>query len=61
VFKQFTLPGVTNNFAISEIQKYVLGEIRRAEGDKIPPDDSRGRLQAMMKKQLRTACMEMQM
>jgi subtilisin family serine protease len=41
VFKQFTLPGVTNNFAISEIQKYVLGEIRRAEGDKVPPDDSR--------------------
>ncbi len=41
VFKQFTLPDVTNIFVIDELQQYVLGEIRKASGDKVPPEDNR--------------------
>ena len=41
VFKQFNDPAVTNQFVIKELQQYVLGEIRRASGDKIPPEDNR--------------------
>jgi cell wall-associated protease len=41
VFKQFTEPDATNNFMIGELQKYVMGEIRRASGDKVPPEDNR--------------------
>ena len=41
LFKQFTGDDITNNFALSELKKYVLGEQRRASGDKVPPDDSR--------------------
>ena len=41
VFKQFTTPGVTNNFVMDELHKYVVGEIRRASGDKFPPEDNR--------------------
>lgn len=41
VFKQFTLPDVTNKFVIDELKQYVVGEERRANGDKIPPEDNR--------------------
>ncbi|MEO6722977.1 MAG: S8 family serine peptidase [Ferruginibacter sp.] len=41
VFKQFNQPDVTNNFVIDELEKYVTGELRRASGDKIPPEDRR--------------------
>ncbi|MEO7766144.1 MAG: S8 family serine peptidase, partial [Ferruginibacter sp.] len=41
VFKQFTTPDVANHFVIEELQKYVIGEIRRAGGDKFPPEDNR--------------------
>lgn len=41
VFKQFTLPDVNNTFVIDQLQQYVTGEVRRASGDKVPPDDSR--------------------
>jgi cell wall-associated protease len=41
VFKQFTLPDVTNSFVINELQQYVVGEIRKASGDKVPPEDNR--------------------
>ena len=41
VFKQFTLPDVTNTFVIDQLQQYVTGEIRRTSGDKVPPEDSR--------------------
>ncbi len=41
VFKQFTMPGVTNSFVIDELQQYVVGEIRKASGDKVPPEDNR--------------------
>lgn len=41
VFKQFTTPDVTNSFVIDELQKYVAGEIRRASGDRAPPEDNR--------------------
>jgi subtilisin family serine protease len=41
VFKQFTLPDVTNSFVIDELQQYVLGEIRKASGDKVAPEDNR--------------------
>ena len=41
VFKQFTLPAVTNSFVIDELQQYVVGEIRKATGDKVPPEDNR--------------------
>jgi hypothetical protein len=61
VFKQFTLPGVTNNFAISEIQKYVLEKYGGPKEIKFRQTIAAGRLQAMMKKLQRTAYMEMQM
>ncbi|MEO6548761.1 MAG: S8 family serine peptidase [Ferruginibacter sp.] len=41
LFKQFTMPGATNHFVMEEFRKYVIGELRRASGDKIPPEDSR--------------------
>ncbi len=41
VFKQFTTPAITNTFVMDELQKYVTGEIRRASGDKVPPEDNR--------------------
>lgn len=41
VFKQFTLPDVTNSFVMDELEKYVVGEVRRASGDKTPPEDNR--------------------
>ena len=41
VFKQFSLPDITNQFLMHELQKYVTGELRRANGDKIPPEDNR--------------------
>lgn len=41
VFRQFTLPDVTNNFVVDELEKYVTGEVRRANGDKVPPEDNR--------------------
>ena len=41
IFKQFTLPDVTNIFVIDELQQYVMGEIRKASGDKVPPEDNR--------------------
>ena len=41
IFKQFTLPGITNQFVMDELKKYVTGELRRASGDKLPPEDSR--------------------
>jgi len=41
VFKQFTTPDVTNSFVINELQQYVVGEIRKASGDRVPPEDNR--------------------
>ncbi|MEP7110523.1 MAG: S8 family serine peptidase [Ferruginibacter sp.] len=41
LFKQFTMPDATNHFVVDEIQKYVVGEMRRASGDKVPPEDNR--------------------
>lgn len=41
VLKQFTTPDVTNSFVMDELKKYVIGEIRRASGDKVPPEDNR--------------------
>ncbi len=41
VFKQFKTAGITNNFVIDELEKYVLGEVRKASGDKYPPEDNR--------------------
>ncbi|MBC7887129.1 MAG: S8 family serine peptidase, partial [Ferruginibacter sp.] len=41
VFKQFSTPGITNTFVIDELQQYVTGEVRRASGDKFPPEDNR--------------------
>jgi len=41
VFKQFNTAGISNNFVIDELGKYVLGEVRRASGDKYPPEDNR--------------------
>ena len=41
VFKQFNQPDVTNNFVMDELEKYVTGEVRRASGDKVPPEDNR--------------------
>lgn len=44
VFKQFKLPEINNKFVTDEFQQYVTGEIRRASGDKIPPEDIRREL-----------------
>ena len=41
VFKQFTVPDVTNQFVLDEFQQYVVGEVRKAGGDKYPPEDNR--------------------
>jgi cell wall-associated protease len=41
IFKQFTLPDATNKFVIDELQQYITGEERRANGDKFPPEDNR--------------------
>ena len=41
VFNQFTVPDVTNKFVLTEIENYVNGEIRKASGDKVPPEDIR--------------------
>ncbi|CAN5369847.1 S8 family peptidase [soil metagenome] len=41
VFAQFTLPDITNKFVMDELRNYVQGELRRASGDKVPPEDSR--------------------
>ena len=41
VFKQFKLPEANNKFVRDEFQQYVTGEIRRASGDKNPPEDNR--------------------
>jgi cell wall-associated protease len=41
LFKQFSAPGITNKFVIDELKKYVVGETRRASGDKVPPEDDR--------------------
>lgn len=41
LFKQFNLPDPTNKFVIDQLKEYVLGEVRRATGDKVPPEDNR--------------------
>ncbi|MCW3093712.1 MAG: peptidase and in kexin sedolisin [Ferruginibacter sp.] len=44
LFKQFTTPDVTDSFVMDEFEKYVTGEIRRANGDKVPPEDDRRKI-----------------
>ena len=41
VFKQDGNPEVKNHFLLEEIEKYIIGEERRANGDKIPPEENR--------------------
>jgi cell wall-associated protease len=41
VLKRFEIADVKNKFAVSEIKDYVLSEERRAQGDKVPPDNQR--------------------
>jgi cell wall-associated protease len=41
LFRQFDLPDPTNKFVVGQLEEYVMGEVRRASGDKQPPEDNR--------------------
>lgn len=41
LFTQISTPEAKNKFVIDELEKYVSGEIKRANGDKEPPEDIR--------------------
>jgi cell wall-associated protease len=41
LFKRFEIADVKNTFVTSELKDYVVGEERKAQGGKVPPEDSR--------------------
>ena len=41
LFKRFEIADVKNTFVTSELKDYVVGEERKAQGGKVPPEDDR--------------------
>ncbi|MES2893727.1 MAG: S8 family serine peptidase [Bacteroidota bacterium] len=41
VFAQFNAPDISNRLALDELTTYVVGQVRVASGDKVPPEDNR--------------------